>query len=402
VGRGAQAGVRKGIVPIRMTGRPSAYPEHNPPSALAKLPDSGRATPDALVAQIQAVSQSPVVSALLEAVDAMLLVLNAERQIVAANDRATVAKPPDALLGERPGEALSCVNARAPAGCGTAPACLQCGALRAILASHERGLPVDSECLLRTETGATALELHVRATPITIAGHPFTVVSLRDVSAEKRRDQLEQIFLHDVMNTLGGLQGSVALLRAGLADARTVAARVERLSAQLEREFRDHRALVDAERGTLVPDPERVGAAELLAAAELVLSAHGSARDRRLSVELPRPDVAVQTDVALARRVLVNMGANALEATPAGGTVQLACDASSGAVAFRVENPGVISEPVQARIFQRSFSTKASRGRGLGTWSMKLLGERYLGGEVAFTSTAERGTVFTFTLPRAG
>ncbi|HVI93818.1 MAG TPA: hypothetical protein VM753_07425, partial [Anaeromyxobacter sp.] len=167
-----------------MTGRPSAYPEHNPPSALAKLPDSGRATPDALVAQIQAVSQSPVVSALLEAVDAMLLVLNAERQIVAANDRATVAKPPDALLGERPGEALSCVNARAPAGCGTAPACLQCGALRAILASHERGLPVDSECLLRTETGATALELHVRATPITIAGHPFTVVSLRDVSAE--------------------------------------------------------------------------------------------------------------------------------------------------------------------------------------------------------------------------
>jgi signal transduction histidine kinase len=54
---------------------------------------------------------------------------------------------------------------------------------------------------------------------------------------------------------------------------------------------------------------------------------------------------------------------------------------------------------VQARIFQRSFSTKAQRGRGLGTYSMKLLGERYLGGAVSFVSAAGTGTVFSVTLP---
>lgn len=384
-----------------MTVHPSACPEHNLSSGLVNLPDARRATPDALVAQIQAVSLSPVVSALLEAVDATLLVLNPERQIVAANDRAAGSKSPGALLGKRPGEALSCVNARAVGGCGTAPACLQCGALSAIVASHERGLPVDSECLLRTDVGPSALELHVRASPIAIAGHPFTVVSLRDVSAEKRRDQLERIFLHDVLNTVAGLQGWVARMRAGTADAGTLAGRIERLSSQLEREIRDHRALVEAECGALVPASERVGAADLLAEAELVLSSHGSARDRRVALQPPSPDVAIRTDLALARRVLVNMGANALEATPPGGTVRLGCDARPDAVAFRVENPGVIPAAVQGRIFQRSFSTKASRGRGLGTWSMKLLGERYLGGEVAFVSTAETGTVFTFTLPRA-
>src|SRR5512133_2565548 len=217
---------------------------------------------------------------------------------------------------------------RAPPGCGTAPACLQCGALSAIVASHERGLPVDSECLLRTDVGPSALELHVRATPIAIAGHPFTVVSLRDVSAEKRRDQLEQIFLHDVLNTVAGLRGWVARMRAGTADIATLTERIARLSGQLEREIPDHRALVEAERGTLVPASEHVGAAELLADAELVLSSHGSARERRVALAPPAPDVAVRTDVALARRVLVNMGANALEATPAGGTVRLACDAS--------------------------------------------------------------------------
>jgi len=57
---------------------------------------------------------------------------------------------------------------------------------------------------------------------------------------------------------------------------------------------------------------------------------------------------------------------------------------------------------VQARIFQRSFSTKAVRGRGLGTYSMKLFGERCLGGEVSFGSATGTGTVFSIRLPLPG
>ena len=68
--------------------------------------------------------------------------------------------------------------------------------------------------------------------------------------------------------------------------------------------------------------------------------------------------------------------------------------------AFFVHNDEAIPREVQARIFQRSFSTKAQRGRGLGTYSMKLFGERYLGGEVSFTSTPEAGTEFAIVLPR--
>jgi sensor histidine kinase regulating citrate/malate metabolism len=49
---------------------------------------------------------------------------------------------------------------------------------------------------------------------------------------------------------------------------------------------------------------------------------------------------------------------------------------------------------VQLQIFQRSFSTKG-KGRGVGTYSMKLLTERYLGGKLAFTSAAGEGTTFT-------
>ncbi|MFA7348153.1 MAG: ATP-binding protein, partial [Desulfurivibrionaceae bacterium] len=59
---------------------------------------------------------------------------------------------------------------------------------------------------------------------------------------------------------------------------------------------------------------------------------------------------------------------------------------------------GCMPENVQLQIFQRSFSTKGT-GRGLGTYSIKLLGERYLKGRVSFTSTPEKGTTFRFRCP---
>jgi len=54
---------------------------------------------------------------------------------------------------------------------------------------------------------------------------------------------------------------------------------------------------------------------------------------------------------------------------------------------------------VALRVFQRSFSTKAGQGRGLGTFSMKLFGENYLGGRVSFTSLQEAGTTFSLERP---
>jgi sensor histidine kinase regulating citrate/malate metabolism len=45
------------------------------------------------------------------------------------------------------------------------------------------------------------------------------------------------------------------------------------------------------------------------------------------------------------------------------------------------------------QLFQRSFSTKGT-GRGIGTYSMKLFGEKYLEGRVDFESTRENGTTF--------
>jgi sensor histidine kinase regulating citrate/malate metabolism len=69
-------------------------------------------------------------------------------------------------------------------------------------------------------------------------------------------------------------------------------------------------------------------------------------------------------------------------------------------VLFKVHNPGVIPGDIQKQIFQRSFTTKEGSGRGIGTHSVKLLTEGYLGGAAAFTSDADNGTTFTVEIPR--
>jgi sensor histidine kinase regulating citrate/malate metabolism len=62
-----------------------------------------------------------------------------------------------------------------------------------------------------------------------------------------------------------------------------------------------------------------------------------------------------------------------------------------------VKNDQVIPEDIQKQLFQRSFSTKGT-GRGIGTYSIKLLTENYLKGKVSFVSNETDGTVFSIEL----
>jgi sensor histidine kinase regulating citrate/malate metabolism len=89
---------------------------------------------------------------------------------------------------------------------------------------------------------------------------------------------------------------------------------------------------------------------------------------------------------------------NALEAISEEERVSVSCRTENKHVSVAVHNPGQMPDPVQKQVFQRSFTTKG-KGRGLGTYSMKLLGERYLGGKVGFSSAGDTGTIFTLSLP---
>jgi signal transduction histidine kinase len=138
---------------------------------------------------------------------------------------------------------------------------------------------------------------------------------------------------------------------------------------------------------------------EVLEAVVMSYRSRDIAARRTIVVDAQSTGVILITDVVLLERVLGNMIKNALEASQAGQTVTVGCRTDGKFVEFWVNNLNVMPRTAQLQVFQRSFSTKGS-GRGLGTYSMKLISERYLKGAVAFTSCEEQGTTFVAKYPQ--
>jgi signal transduction histidine kinase len=124
-----------------------------------------------------------------------------------------------------------------------------------------------------------------------------------------------------------------------------------------------------------------------------------TAQGQQITLQSTCEDVQIVTDIRLVHRVLGNMVKNALEAGHPGDAVTLGCRDEGDGVRFFVRNGSVIPKNVQDNIFRRRFSTKGE-SRGLGTYSMLLLTERYLRGSVGFTSAETEGTTFFLRLPK--
>jgi signal transduction histidine kinase len=264
-----------------------------------------------------------------------------------------------------------------------------------------RNEPVTTETrmFVRAERGS-AFDFEVRAAPLSIGGRSFTVVTLRDISAEKRRRVLERIFFHDVLNTAGGICGIANVLAETdeQEPQREFKNMLVSLSEQLIEEINSQRQLIAAENGELQVTPSALLVGDLLRSVAASWSKAQVATGRTIRLG-EAPQVQVISDVVLLRRILGNMVKNALEATAPGGEVAVQAEDLGDAVSMQVNNAGRVSDAVRHQIFLRSFSTKGD-GRGIGTYSIKLLGEKYLHGVVSFVSTDEQGTTFSIRVPK--
>lgn len=339
------------------------------------------------------------VSALLDAVPVPTVIVNDCRQIVLANDVfVQMLDGERAWIGRRPGEALGCVNATAgPYGCGSSAFCTVCGAAAALLGSAH-GKKTVEECRV-TRASGDALDLRVTSTPVTLGDITYRCLAVVDMSAEKRRRVLERLFLHDALNSVSGLQGLAMSLVDSCSNDKwmsEVVRAMEHITSTLIDDIRGQRQLSEAEAHELQP---RADAVESVVILEEVRKACSHPSSQKTIVL--KPDAATITflcDHRLLRRVLMNMVKNALEASHHGHAVTLDCDEVGGGVRFSVHNEGAMPRDVHLQIFRRSFSTKGD-GRGLGTYCIKLFGERYLEGRVAFTTDAGAGTTFTIWVP---
>lgn len=362
-----------------------------------------RVSPAELSLQVKLASEDSLLSALLHSISGMLAIVNEQRQVIAINDNLLQAlgiTDPATCLGLRPGEILKCVYAHdEPAGCGTTRMCATCGAAVAMVASLTENKPIERTCAMTTGVdGKTSnISLLIQSSPVHIDGKRYLLLFLQDITVQEKRAALERTFFHDINNILQMLLSASELLK--MREPSRLATNINDATVRLVREVEIQRLLMNNDSGPLATAWRDVQVSEIIQSLQAFFADHPVARGKHLVVAELTDNPVLTTDIALVMRVLSNMVLNAFEATDPDGIVIITAEQDKASTSFHVWNNRPIPDSIRERVFQRNFTTKDGPGRGIGTYSMKLFGEDFLGGKVGFTSSLTDGTIFTLTLP---
>ena len=239
------------------------------PPAKTYFAPAGRDTPAELTRKAAVIERHPLLKNALDAMPNMVMILNGNRQIVAANQKllGILGASLGQLVEKRPGEAINCIRAKeGPDGCGTGVHCTHCGAVNAIMTAITSNAEAVRECriLAQTPTEVVPLDLRVTASPFKVENEAFVLVAVEDISNEKRVAVLQRTFFHDVLNTAGCILGYADYLASDSIPDPEVCERLSSLSRQLIEEIQSQRDLLHAESGELKPNHVPLKAGQVL------------------------------------------------------------------------------------------------------------------------------------------
>lgn len=257
----------------------------------------------------------------------------------------------------------------------------------------------------------------VSAAPMPDGG---AVVVLRDMTRLEQGERAQREFVanvsHELRTPLTSIQGYVEMLLDGEDQGVATGEEREFLEAILKSARRmarltdDLLALARVESGEQKLEPRPVAVKTLIEEATGAVAGLVKEKNGSLSVG-PLPELDVLADQDAVVQILSNLVANALSyGRPSNGVSRVELTAQGGAgteVRFGVRDfgEGIASEHLH-RLFERFYRvdkvrSRDSGGTGLGLAIAKQLVEAQHG-TIWVESTLGRGSVFYFTLPRAG
>jgi len=126
------------------------------------------------------------------------------------------------------------------------------------------------------------------------------------------------------------------------------------------------------------------------------------ARQPQPELMLAAEDVFAVLDAERLGMIVGHVVRNAQDATTADGRVEVRVTADMDWIYIRVEDDGTGMQPefIRDALFQPFYTTKSSRGMGIGAYQAREF-MRMSGGDVEVSSLPGAGTVFTLKLPRA-
>jgi two-component system, OmpR family, sensor histidine kinase BaeS len=222
---------------------------------------------------------------------------------------------------------------------------------------------------------------------------------------EERQRRLVADVAHELRTPLANLRGYLEALKDGvIPPGSELFASLHEEAVLQQRIVDDLQDLALAEAGALAYHRTRIDLAELLETCRAAHQAAAGAAGVALHVQADGP-VIVTADPDRLRQVIGNLLANALRATPAGGSVTLsAARPVDGAATVVVRDTGTgIAAADLPHVFDRFWRADPARGRATGGAGLGLAIARQIvtdhGGHIAADSHPGTGTVVTITLP---
>lgn len=212
---------------------------------------------------------------------------------------------------------------------------------------------------------------------------------------------------HELRTPLNNMRCQLEALQDGLIPLERAAVdSLHEESVLLARLVEDLQELAMAEAGQLRLALESVSVPEAGAAALSAVRAQAEARRVTLRADTPDDLAPVRADRERLGQILRNLLTNAIAHTSSGGEITLSAtnDSAKVEIAVRDTGSGIPAEHLP-HVFERFYRTdpsrsRASGGAGLGLAIVRQLVESH-GGQVRVESEPGKGSVFSFTLPRA-
>lgn len=207
---------------------------------------------------------------------------------------------------------------------------------------------------------------------------------------------------HELRTPLAAMRGNLEILRRGaLRDPQMLNESLQDIESEVARLTRlanDLLVLAQADAGL----PLRMAMMQM---DEVVLEVYRELRPLAQGVRLEldlQDEVELRGDRDRLKQALLNVVANAIRHTPAGGRVVLSLKRDGDRMQVAVQDTGVgIPPEQQEHIFERFFrgdESRAQGGAGLGLAIVKWVAESH-GGSVSLQSAVRHGTRVTLTIP---
>jgi PAS domain S-box-containing protein len=268
----------------------------------------------------------------------------------------------------------------------------------------------------RTSPQTIPLELGDRERWLSVLGvgsPEGTVYTFRDVTEERRLDQLKSDFVatvsHELRTPLAAIYGAAVTLSerdwtANASIQRELLKMIEQQSERLTSIVSDILLASELEAGRFRLNASRADAAEI---ARSALEAARTHLQRDVTIELVAdPGLEpLETDPGRLRQVLDNLVENAVKYSPPGSLVEVRVEALLDHVRFSVRDEGIgIPREEHDKIFEKFYrldpnQTLGVGGTGLGLYVCRELVER-MSGRITVDSAPGRGSTFAFELPR--